>query len=88
MIRPANTSPRMIALQIGKPFATRRSSERTSARPASSTIAPWAKLNTPDALKISTKPSATSEYSTPDSKPPIRISRNCPNATKQLSSMR
>ena len=28
---------------------------------ASSTIAPCAKLNTPDALKISTKPSATSE---------------------------
>jgi branched-chain amino acid transport system permease protein len=25
------------------------------------TIAPWAKLNTPDALKISTNPSATSE---------------------------
>ena len=28
---------------------------------AVSTIAPWAKLKTPDALKISTKPSATSE---------------------------
>ena len=28
---------------------------------ANSTMAPWAKLNTPDALKISTKPSATSE---------------------------
>ena len=32
---------------------------------ANSTMAPWAKLNTPDALKISTKPSATSEYMTP-----------------------
>ena len=28
---------------------------------ANSTIAPWAKLKTPEALKISTKPSATSE---------------------------
>ena len=34
---------------------------RTSVSAANSTIAPWAKLNTPDALKISTKPSATSE---------------------------
>ena len=61
MIAPANTSPRMIALQSGKPFATRTSSERTSERPASKTIEPCAKLKTPDALKISTKPSATSE---------------------------
>ena len=39
-------------------------SARPGARPASaanSTIAPCAKLNTPEALKISTKPSATSE---------------------------
>ena len=34
---------------------------RTSDSAANSTIAPCAKLNTPDALKISTKPSATSE---------------------------
>ena len=34
---------------------------RTSANAANRHIAPWAKLNTPDALKISTKPSATSE---------------------------
>ncbi len=61
MTTAANTSPRTIAAQNGKPFATRKSSERTSARPASSTIAPCAKLNTPEALKISTKPSATSE---------------------------
>ena len=38
-----------------------KSSERTKASPASSTMAPWAKLNTPEALKINTKPSATSE---------------------------
>ena len=61
MIRPANSSPRTIAAQTGKPLATSQSSERTSARPASRTIEPCAKLNTPEALKISTKPSATSE---------------------------
>ncbi len=37
------------------------SDSRASDSAANSTIAPWAKLNTPDALKISTKPSATSE---------------------------
>src|SRR5262245_37092425 len=45
---------------------------------ARNTIAPWAKLNTPEALKISTKPSATSEYITPASSPPISTSKkNC-----------
>src|SRR5262245_6338620 len=45
---------------------------------AKNTIAPWAKLNTPEALKISTKPSATSEYITPASSPPMRTSKkNC-----------
>jgi hypothetical protein len=76
MITAAKPMPRMIAAQSGKPLAARRSSERTSASPASNTIAPWAKLKTPDALKISTKPSATSEYSTPDINPPISTSRN------------
>jgi hypothetical protein len=38
---------------------------------ANSTIAPCAKLNTPLALKMSTKPSATSEYSMPVIRPPI-----------------
>ena len=37
------------------------SEKRAMARAANSTIAPCAKLNTPLALKISTKPSATSE---------------------------
>ena len=45
---------------------------------ANSTIAPWAKLNTPLALKISTKPSATSEYSMPVIRPPKSVSRNGP----------
>src|SRR5690606_33843400 len=42
---------------------------------AISTMAPWAKLNTPDALKIRTKPSATSAYNMPDIRPPNRVSR-------------
>ncbi len=37
------------------------SESRASDSAANSTIAPCAKLNTPEALKISTKPSATSE---------------------------
>ena len=37
------------------------SDSRANDSAANSTIAPWAKLNTPEALKISTKPSATSE---------------------------
>jgi hypothetical protein len=37
------------------------SMSRTSESAAKSTIAPCAKLNTPEALKISTRPSATSE---------------------------
>ncbi len=45
------------------------------ANAANSTIAPWAKLNTPEALKISTKPSATNEYSMPDIRPLNRVSR-------------
>ena len=32
-------------------------------------MAPWAKLKTPDALKMRTKPSATSEYMTPVNSP-------------------
>ena len=34
---------------------------RTSESAAKSTIAPWAKLKTPEALKMSTRPIATSE---------------------------
>jgi hypothetical protein len=49
--------------------------KRAIASAANSTIAPCAKLKTPLALKMSTKPSATSEYSMPDIRPPIRVSR-------------
>ena len=51
------------------------SAKRAIASAANSTIAPCAKLNTPLALKISTKPSATSEYSMPTIRPPISVSR-------------
>ncbi len=50
------------------------SASRAIASAANSTIAPWAKLKTPEALKISTKPSATSEYRTPDISPPSSTS--------------
>src|SRR3546814_8261530 len=52
---------------------------------ANSTIAPWAKLNTPEALKISTKPSATSEYSTPVRRPPSSTSRNGPMGSPSVA---
>ena len=38
------------------------SASRATARAANSTIAPCAKLKTPEALKIRAKPSATSAY--------------------------
>src|SRR5262249_28108958 len=56
------------------------SEKRAIASAANSTIEPWAKLKTPDALKISTRPSATSEYSMPVIRPPIRVSRKKPIA--------
>ncbi len=61
MISAANIRPSTMAAHTGTPRATMKSSERTRASPASSTMAPCAKLKTPEALKISTKPSATSE---------------------------
>src|ERR1700723_2444307 len=47
----------------------------TKVRAAHNTIEPCAKLKTPDALKTSTKPIATSEYITPASRPPTRVSK-------------
>src|SRR5262245_40479650 len=46
----------------------------TRVRAANSTITPWAKLNTPEALKMSTNPSATMAYITPAIKPPTTTS--------------
>src|SRR5690606_893424 len=69
--RTITTRVRITDSQIGTP----RPMKPTKNRPAKSTMAPCAKLNTPDALKISTKPSATSEYITPAIRPPISTSR-------------
>ena len=52
----------------------------TSVSAAKSTITPWAKLKTPDALKMSTNPSATSEYMRPAAMPPISTSARKPGA--------
>ena len=51
-----------------------RSISPTRVSAANSTMTPWAKLNTPEALKIRTKPSATSEYITPVRTPPTTTS--------------
>ena len=59
------TAVRTIAIITGTPCSMRP----TKVRAENSTIAPCAKLNTPDALKIKTNPSATSEYKTPVNNP-------------------
>src|SRR5512144_1861211 len=61
------------------------SESRASDSAANSTIAPCAKLKTPEALKISTKPSATSEYRVPVRRPPIRVSRIGPSIGVSMS---
>src|SRR4029450_85310 len=58
------------ATNTGSPFSVRP----TRVRAANSTITPWAKLNTPEALKMRTKPSATSEYMSPAAMPPMSTS--------------
>src|SRR5574343_1620803 len=61
------------------------SEKRAIATAANSTIAPWSKLNTPEALKISTKPSAISEYSMPAIRPPKRVSRKNPMSVSSVA---
>jgi len=51
------------------------SEKRAMERAANSTMAPCAKLKTPEALKMSTKPNATREYNMPTIKPPNNVSR-------------
>ena len=57
----AKTNAATSATPNGHFHCSKTSSARTRASAAASTIAPCAKLKTPEALKISTKPSATSE---------------------------
>ena len=54
---------------------TPRSICPTSVRAANNTMMPCEKLKTPEALKMSTKPSATMEYMTPDMSPPSTTRR-------------
>ena len=51
------------------------SEKRAIAKAANNTIAPWAKLKTPEALKINTKPKATKEYNMPAIRPPSSVSK-------------
>ena len=51
------------------------SEKRAIAKAANNTIAPCAKLNTPEALKINTNPKATKEYNIPAIRPPSRVSK-------------
>src|SRR2546425_8768769 len=69
-------SPTITAIVITSATATGtpRSMSPTSVRAANSTITPWAKLKTPEALKMRTKPSATSEYIRPVATPPSSTS--------------
>jgi hypothetical protein len=64
------TTVTISASHTGAPCSMRPT--RVSA--ANSTMTPWEKLNTPEALKMSTNPSATSEYMTPVKSPPITTS--------------
>src|SRR5690606_34476548 len=61
------------------------SDRRAMANAATSTMAPCAKLKTPDALKMSTKPSATSAYSMPDIRPPIIVSTRKPISSSSIA---
>ena len=54
------------------------SEKRAIDNAATSTMAPWAKLNTPEALKISTKPRPIRAYSMPLIRPPNKVSRKNP----------
>src|SRR5262249_702222 len=61
------------------------SESRANDSAANSTIAPCAKLNTPEALKISPHPSATSEESTAVRRPPISVSRTGPSIARSMA---
>src|SRR5215467_9810693 len=65
-----NRMVRARATATGTPFSI----SPTRVRAAKSTITPWAKLKTPEALKISTNPRATSEYMSPAAMPPMSTS--------------
>ena len=82
-VAKANAS-KLTSSPLPTPEALNHSEKRAMANAANNTIAPCAKLNTPDALKISTKPKATSEYSMPAISPPNSVSRKNPMAVNVL----
>src|SRR5687767_15114709 len=84
-IRNASATMMTIAMRIAA-HSGMRSASRATASAANSTIAPCAKLNTPEALKIRTNPRATSEYSTPAIRPPSSTSSQKPSGEAPLSS--
>ena len=66
-------------IMLSKPSQRGNHSEKRAIdSAATSTIAPCAKLKTPDALKISTKPRPISAYSMPLIRPPNKVSRKIP----------
>ena len=70
----ANNTMTMAVTMSASNTGTPRSIRPTKVSAANSTIAPWAKLKTPEALKMRTNPSATSEYMTPVNTPLITTS--------------
>ena len=70
--------------KLPSPAAFNQPENRAIAKAANKTMAPCAKLNTPEALKISTKPKATSEYNMPAIRPPSSVSRKNPMAVNVL----
>ncbi|MNI23251.1 hypothetical protein D3C73_768310 [compost metagenome] len=64
------------------------SEKRAMDKAATSTIAPCAKLKTPDALKISTKPRPISAYIMPLIKPPNKVSRKNPMSVRLSATRR
>src|SRR6476620_12513545 len=90
MMAPAITKAAMLASsRLLMPVHCGIHSENLAiASAANSTIAPCAKLKTPEALKISTKPSAMSEYSMPAIRPPNSVSRKKPMAWRPVRLVR
>src|SRR5471032_1743697 len=75
MATPSSTITAIVSGIASQSEMPNLSTMPTQVSAAKNTIAPWAKLNTPEALYISTKPIATSAYITPDSRPAISTSK-------------
>src|SRR5437879_9134059 len=69
-MRKARPTITAIVTMSATATGTPRSISPTSVRAEKSTMTPWAKLKTPEALKMRTKPRATREYMSPAAMPP------------------